>query len=58
MLVLHIYIFKDFIYLFLERWGWEGESEGVKHQYVVASSIPHTGDMVCNPDMYPDWESN
>ena len=31
--------FKDFIYLFLER-GKEGEREGEKHQFVVASCVP------------------
>ena len=50
-----IYIFKDFIYLFLEkREGREGE----KHQRVVASRAPPTGDLACNPGMCPDWESN
>ena len=33
---LYIYIFKDFVYLFLER-GREGEREGERHQCVVAS---------------------
>ena len=47
---------KDFIYLFLERG--EGEREGEKHQRVVASHTPHTGDLACNPGMCPDWESN
>ena len=37
-----IYFFKDFIYLFLER-GREGE----KHQRVVASHMPPTGDLAC-----------
>ena len=53
------YIFlKDFIYLFLERGGREGEREGEKHQCVVASHVPPTGDLACNPGMCPDWESN
>ena len=38
--------------------GKEGEKEGEKHQCVVASCTPPTGDLVHNPDMYPDWESN
>ena len=47
--------FKDFIYLFLER----GEGrEREKHQCVVASPVPPTGDLACNPGMCPDWESN
>ena len=43
-------IFKDFIYLFLER-GREGERE--KHQYVVASCAPPTGDLACNTGLCP-----
>ena len=52
-----LFFFLDFIYLFLER-GREGEREGEKHQCVVASHMPHTGDLACNPGMCPDWESN
>ena len=26
--------------------------------HVVASCVPSTGDLACNPGMYPDWESN
>ena len=41
---------KDFIYLFIfmER---EGEKEREKHQCVVASHMPTTGDLACNPPM-------
>ena len=46
-----------FIYLFLER-GREGEREGEKHQCVVASHTPPTGDLAHNPGMCPDWELN
>ena len=46
-----------FIYLILER-GREGERKGEKHQCVVASPVPSTGDLACNPGMCPDWESN
>ena len=49
-------ILKDFTYLFLERR--EGEREEEKHQYVVASRAPLTGDVACNLGMCPDWESN
>ena len=50
---------KDFIYLFILRDGErEGESEGEKHQCVVASRAPLAGDLACNPGMCPDWESN
>ena len=31
---------------------------GQKHQCVVASRVPGTGDLACNPGMCPDWESN
>ena len=41
--------------LFISR---EGEREGEKHQYVVVSRAPPTGDLARNPGMYPDWESN
>ena len=26
--------------------------------WLVASRVPATGDLACNPGMYPDWESN
>ena len=29
-----------------------------KHQCVVASRVPPTGDLAFNPGMCPDWESN
>ena len=46
-------------YLFLSRErGREGEREGEKHQCVFASGMPSTGELVCNPGMCPDWESN
>ena len=48
---------KDVLSLLLER-GREGEREGEKHQCVVASCAPPTGDLACNPGMYPDWELN
>ena len=51
------FLFKDIIYLFLER-GREEEREGEKHKCVVASHTPPTGDLACNPGMCPDWESN
>ena len=35
-----------------------GEREGEKHQFVVASSVPTTGDVAHNPGMCPDWKSN
>ena len=51
------FFFLRFYVLFLER-GKEGTREGVKHQCVVASSVPPTGNMAYNPGMCPDWESN
>ena len=36
----------------------KGRREGEKHQCVVASCVPPTGDLTCNPGMSPDWESN
>ena len=54
-----IFIFeKYFIYLFLEREEVGGERKGEKHQCVVASRVPATGDLACSPEMCPDWESN
>ena len=44
-----MFFFKDFIYLFLDRRGREGEGE--KHQCVVASHAPQTA---CHPGMCPD----
>ena len=53
-LIVVLFLLKYFIYLFLER-GKEGEREGAKHQCVVASCVPPTGDLACNPGMCPDW---
>ena len=53
---LHSFFFK-ILFLFRER-GREGEREGEKHQCVLASLMPPTGDLACNPGMCPDWESN
>ena len=49
--------YREHIYLFVLREGKEGR-KGEKHQCVVASCAPPTGDLVCNPGMCPDWESN
>ena len=55
------FFLRRFIYLFLiyflER-GREGEREGEKHQCVVASHEPPTGDLARNPGMCPDQELN
>ena len=44
-----------FLFIFKDR---EGEREGGKHQCVVASLAPPTGDLACNPGTCCDWESN
>ena len=49
--------FLDIMYLFLER-GEGREKEGEKHQCVITSCTPLTGDLACNPGMCPDWEFN
>ena len=46
-------LFSKRFYLFLER-----VREGEKHQCVVASHVPPTWDLACNPGMCPDWELN
>ena len=52
-----VFPLKDFIYFQREgKGGKKGERE--KHQRVVASHVPPTGDLACNPGMCPDWESN
>ena len=57
MIVVFIFIlFKDFIYLFLDRG--ERREKGEKHQCVVATHAPPTGDLACSPGMCPDWELN
>ena len=47
------FFFKRFyLFIFRER-GREGEKEGEKHQCVVASHVPPTGDLAHNPGMCP-----
>ena len=51
--------FLKIIYLFIFRQRErEGERQGDKHQCVVASCAPPTGDLACNPGMCPYGESN
>ena len=51
--------FKRFyLFIYFRERGREGEREGEKHQCVVASCMPPTGDLARNPGMCPDWESN
>ena len=50
--------FKRFyLFIFTQREK-EGETEGEKHQCVVASHEYPTEDLAHNPGMFPDWESN
>ena len=56
-LLLFFYGFLFYFFIFRQR-GREGEKEGEKHQCVVASHVPPTGDLACKPGMCPDWESN
>ena len=68
MMELNLYVLflkKDFIYLCIERFLFiyfqrerEGERDGEKHQCVVASHVPPTGDLAQNPGMCPDQESD
>ena len=48
---------KYFSYLFSESRE-RREKEGEKHQCVVASCTPPTGNLACHPGMCPDWELN
>ena len=47
---IRFYIFRFYLFIFRQR-GREGEREGEKHQYVVASPKPPTGHLACNPGM-------
>ena len=46
--------FRFFLFIFRQK-GRKGEREGEKHQCVVASHMPPTRDLACNPGMCPDW---
>ena len=46
------------MFIYFRQRGREGEREGEKHQCVVASHAPPTGDLAHNPGMRPDWGSN
>ena len=47
-----------FRFYLLERGEGREKEREEKHQCVVASSTPPTGDLAHNPGMGPDWESN
>ena len=49
---------KKILFILFRDRGREGEREGEKHQHVVASHVPQTGVLACNPGICPDWELN
>ena len=49
-------LFFKILFIFREK-GREGGRKGEKHQHVVASRAPPTGELAHNPGMCPDWES-
>ena len=51
-LIYFSFFFKILKFIFRER-GKEGEREGEKHQFVVASHMTPAGDLAHNPDMCP-----
>ena len=48
---------RFYLFIFRER-GRERERAGEKHQCVVTSHVPPTGNLAHNSGMSPDWESN
>ena len=53
----HLFLKRFYLFNFRER-GREGEREGEKHQCVIASHVPPTGDLGHNLGMCHDWELN
>ena len=53
--VLPCELFKKILFIFRE--GERKERERERYQCVVASYIPSTGDLACNPGMCSDWGS-
>ena len=51
------FFLRFYLFIFRER-GRERERKGEKHHCVVASYMPPTGDLACNPGMCPDGELN
>ena len=52
------YLFFLRLHFFMFRERGKGRREGEKDQCVVASHMPPTWDLVRNPGLCPDWESN
>ena len=50
--------FFKILFIYFRQRGRKGETEGEKHQCVVASLVTLTGDLARNPGMCLDWESN
>ena len=50
--LLFTYYFLKILFIFREK-GREGEREREKHQCVVASHMPPSGDLACSPGMWP-----
>ena len=44
------------VFIYFRERAREGEREQEKHQCVVASPVPPSGDLACNPGMCPDQE--
>ena len=55
---LYLFIFLGFHLFIFREGGREEEREGEKHQCVVASHAPSTGDLAHSTSTCPDWESN
>ena len=55
--LLRTFFKRFYLFIFRER-GKEGRRGGEKHQCVVASHVPPTGDMAHNLGMCPDWDLN
>ena len=58
-MLLFLFHFLKIFYLFIFRERVkDGEREGEKHQCMVASQAPLTGDLAYNPGVCPYWESD
>ena len=55
--ILDLFFKIFYLFVFREK-GRDGEREGEKHQCMVASRTPPTGDLARNPGMCSHWESN
>ena len=53
MVILFYFLLRFYLFIFRRR-----EREGEKHQCVVDSRTPPTGDLARDPGMCPDWELN